>query len=124
MAEFWGGSGAKKSCSWCDQVSDPANYPPGTTVYIAEAYNCENCAYWKAQPLPANENILTLYQNLPKSFEGWSGIRTISCSDIKFIFDLYDVPDSLRDEYYMKLLFFHEALIDRAGREKDKVTKK
>jgi hypothetical protein len=117
VAEFWAKQSVEgkhaKDCDWCDNMANPDSFAPGTTVYIAEVYDCEHCEYWNSRLLPENENAIELYRSAPRNFEGWSGIRIISSSDIRFVFEIYGVPECLRDEYYWKILYFHETLINK-----------
>jgi hypothetical protein len=109
-----------KTCKWCEQVSDPDSFEAGARVMIEGAGDCEHCEYWNARPLPENENVISLYESLPKNFEGFSGFRIISVSDIAAIFDFYQVDLRLREEYYEKILFFHETLTKKILDEREK----
>ena len=115
MAE-WGVKGLGKSCEQCRSLLDLSGFEKGARVRVV--LDCENCPVMKARPLPENENIVILYNALPKNYDGFSGQRIVTASDIKFILELYEVPKELWSEYYHKLLFFHEQVLIALSREK------
>jgi len=113
-----------KTCEWCEQVNNPESFEAGAQAMIGDAGDCEHCEYWNARPIPENENVLFLYESLPKNYDGFSGIRLISASDIFTVFNFYGVVDELREEYYQKILFFHETLVGKILNEREKMESK
>ena len=120
MAE-WGVKGLGKSCEQCRSLLDPSGFEKGARVKVV--LDCENCPVSKARPLPENENIIILYEALPRNYDGITGRRIVTASDIKFILELYEVPRELWSEYYHKLLFFHEQVLLAVSREEERKTK-
>lgn len=118
MAE-WGAKRVKKTCEQCEKLANSVNFPKGVRARIAGVYECDTCEVTKHQPLPENENIVTLYNALPQNFDGYSGIRLISATDIKFVLELFEVYEDLWSDYYQKLLYFHSQYTERAIKERE-----
>lgn len=100
-----------KSCEQCEKLADPDNFPKGVAVKIPGVYDCENCIVMEYQPIPENQNVIDLYNALPQNYEGYSGLRQISATDIKFVLELFDVDKGLWDDYYQKIMYFHSELM-------------
>jgi len=116
-------SKTRKNCKLCAKLADPANYPKGAKVHIAGVYDCDNCPVMKALPIPENENIIELYNALPIQYCSVTRIRVISTSDIKFIFDLYQVPENLQFDYYTRLMYFFRIMTDSENKIREKTEK-
>lgn len=100
-----------KDCKQCEKLADPDNYPKGTAVRIPGIYDCENCIVMEYQPTLENQNVVDLYNALPQNYEGYSGLRQISATDIKFVLELFEVDKGLWSDYYQKLVYFHRELL-------------
>jgi len=103
----WAAKGTKKNCKDCKKLANPDSFQKGVRVRIAGVMDCENCEVTKSQPIESNENIIELYNALPENYDGFSGLRIISATDIKFVLELWDVSEGLWDGYYTRLLYFH-----------------
>jgi len=110
----------KRTCKDCERLADPKSYEAGARVRIAEVYDCENCEVTKTQPSLANYPVIELYNSLPRVFDGMSGALQFSTVDIKFVFSIFDVPQELWDEYYFKMMHFHECLLDAEAEKRKK----
>jgi len=116
-------STTRKNCKLCAKLANPANYPKGSKVRIAGVYDCENCPVMKAQPIPENENIIELYNALPLRYDPVTRIRIVTVEDIKFLFDIYQVPEDLQFDYFTRLTYFFRVMTDSALRMNEKLAK-
>ena len=73
--------------------------------------NCNNCPVVKAIPIPENENILDLYQELPQTFDSF-GNRVVDLNALKLIFDLNNISKELHTDYGRRILYFNSQLIE------------
>lgn len=110
MAEQSGRLGGKK-CEDCEKLSKLENFARGVKARIAGVYDCDNCEVTKSQPIWENENIIELYATLPNRFEGMTGAKYVTASDIKFVLELFDVPEELWLNYYLRLKFFCDEMV-------------
>ena len=117
MAE-WAAKSSKsrKNCKLCARLANPANYPKGARVRIAGVYDCDNCPVMEAQPIPENENIIELYNALPIRYNPITNIRVITTEDIKFLFNIYEVPKSLHFDYFTRLMYFFQAMVSNQSK--------
>jgi len=102
----------QKDCKKCEKLGDPDNYPKGVKVRIAGVYDCENCEVMEYQPIVENQNVVELYDALPQNYEGSSGLRQVSATDVKFILELFEVNKDLWYDYYQKIIYFHGELVN------------
>ena len=112
-----------KSCEQCDKLGNPDNFPKGVRARIKGVYDCEDCEVMKSQPIPENENAVALFEALPKVYDGMSGLQNITASDIKFVFEVWDVPEELYFDYYQKIVFLHLETIRAKLKAQEKKTK-
>jgi len=113
-----------KSCEQCEKLANPDNFPKGVRVRIEGVYDCENCEVFKSQPMPENENVVELYNALPKVYDGMSGMQIITASDIKFVFEVYDVHKDLYFDYYQKIVYLHSGIIEARSKVQEKERKR
>jgi hypothetical protein len=52
---------------------------------------------------------------LPPQYDGMSGFKMFSWTDVKGIFELFRIPRKVWDDYYMRLLHFHERFVHYRG---------
>jgi len=110
----------KRTCKECEQLANPKSYEAGARVRIEGVYDCANCEVTKAQPSLENYPVIELYNSLPRVFDGMSGALQFSATDIQFVFSLFDVPKEMWDEYYFKMMYFHECLLDAETKRRKK----
>lgn len=110
MAE-WAARKNKRTCKQCIKLADPKSFAKGSRVRIAKVFDCKNCEVTKARPLSANTNVLELYNALPRRFDS-SGIKVITAIDVKFVLELFEVPKGLWHDYYQRIIFFHNCLVE------------
>lgn len=118
------GGGGGLTCEQCEKLGSQDSFAKGSKVKIKGVYDCENCEIFKSQPIWENENILELYNALPSNFDGATGERLFSASDLKFLFELYEVPEELWYDYYQRILFLHNELLKLSRDKREKDTKK
>lgn len=106
----WGAKGSRKTCKQCRQLQDPKAFEDGAQVRIAGIGDCKNCEVMKNSPIERNENIVALYNALPR--EGGVTVR-----DMHSLFEIYEVPQELWFDYYQRLLFLHNTMLE--AREKE-----
>lgn len=111
-----------KDCETCEKLSDRKSFQAGSRVRFRP--DCKNCEVFKAQPIEENENILELYDALPRVYDPMSGLPVVTASDVEVIFKLYEVPEELRFDYFKKLLFYHGELVSAIRVAQDRETKK
>lgn len=92
-------------------MRDPDSFARGSAVKIFEAFDCDKCEVKKGQPIPENENILELYNSLPHNYDGYTGLRILDVTAIKFLFDVFDVDKDVKDDYYRKLVYLHGEIV-------------
>jgi len=99
----------------------PSSFPKGARVRLKELGDCSTCEVTLAEPLPCNRIILDFYELIP-TWDGWSGNKNFTVQDAKTLFEIFGVPRSLYDEYYQKLVFFHQQFVIAKGEidEKEK----
>jgi hypothetical protein len=121
----WAARGSKleKNCALCAKLANPANYPKGARVKIAGVYDCDNCPVMKAQPIPENENIIELYNALPVRYDPVTRTRIVTTADIKFIFNLYQIPENLQFDYYTRLMYFFRTMVINESKMVEKMAK-
>lgn len=103
----WEAKSVKKNCEDCEKLDNPDSFAKGVRAKIAGVFDCENCVVTEHLPIQENENIVILYNSLPQNYEGHTGIRIISTADIRFVLEIFSVPEELWDDYYQKILYFH-----------------
>jgi len=106
----WGAKGSRKTCKQCRQLQDPKAFEDGAQVKIAGVGDCKNCEVMKNSPITRNENIIALYNALPR--EGG-----VTVKDMHALFEIYEVPQELWFDYYQRLLFLHNTMLE--AREKE-----
>ena len=79
---------------------------------VAEAGDCERCEVFLSRPTDDNEIIVELYNLLPPNYDGFSGFRVLTLSDIIQMFDMFGVLQELREDYYRRLVYFHDEMMD------------
>jgi len=99
-----------RTCEECEKLGNKENLPKGARARFSGVYDCENCEIWEYVPLPENEVVLELYDLLPENYSG-AGARLVSASDIGLIFRIFDIPEELQEDYYRKLIFLHNQVI-------------
>jgi len=55
--------------------------------------------------------VLELYDQLPKSFDGWTGMLQVSAGDIMRVLEIVGIPAERHDDYFMRVAHFHEQLL-------------
>jgi len=103
-------------------LKTPSSFAKGSRVRLKELGDCKNCEVTLAEPLPCNEIILEIYGLIP-SWDGWSGNKNFSVQDIISLFKVFGISKNLWDEYYSKVLFFHQEYIN-ARSEYDEADRK
>ncbi len=109
----WGAKRNRKDCKKCKQLQKARSFEKGSKVKIAGLGDCENCEVMKNSPIERNENIIALYNSLPR--EGG-----VSVTDFHSLFDIYEIPQELRFDYYQRLLFLHNTIMDSREKEHKK----
>jgi len=120
MAVGWAKSEGK-SCEKCHKIRSGL---PKSKRDLFFPLDCENCYVNLSQPIADNEIIVDLYNLLPLNFSDWSGLRFITTSDIRFVFEIFDIPKKFWDDYYQRLTFLNNKLIEIQIDEEKKKTKK
>lgn len=101
----WGARGSRKTCKQCRKLQDPKAFEDGAQVKIAGIGDCKNCEVMKNSPIGRNENIVALYNALPS--EGGVTVR-----DMHALFEIYEIPKELWFDYYQRLLFLHNTIVE------------
>ena len=91
-------------------LASPESFLAGAVVYIDGLGDCANCEVTHSQPSLDNEVILELYDLLPKNYDGFTGMLMLSVVDVTGAFEVLGVPRARWDDYYMRLMYFHEEL--------------
>jgi len=117
----WATKSSKKDCELCAKLGSSTSFSKGAKVRIAEAFDCANCPVVKGQPIPDNENIIELYNALPDNYDPMTGRRIITATDIKILFDLYEVPKEIRLDYYSRIMYFYQQMIKASTKEREKL---
>ena len=112
----WGAKKNKKDCKRCKQLQKAGSFEKGSKVRIAGLGDCKECEVMKNNPIERNENIVALYNALPR--EGG-----VTVKDIHSLLEIYEIPQELRFDYYQRLLFLHNTMMDARDKEHKKVTK-
>jgi len=110
----WGAKANKKTCEDCKKLQDPKAFEQGAQVRIAGVGDCKNCEVMKNQPIARNENIVSLYNALPR--EGG-----VTVKDIYALFEIYEIPQVLQFDYYQRLIYLHNMMLDEREKEHKKV---
>jgi hypothetical protein len=111
----------KMTCELCEQLRDPSNFVAGAHVKIYERDDCDKCEVSRSQPISDNGVIMELYALLPSTYDAWSGFKVFHFSDVLAMFKMFEVHEELQDDYYLRLMYFHEQLMEAKNkREKDK----
>jgi len=110
----WGAKKNKKDCKICKQLQNPEAFEDGAQVRIAGIGDCKNCEVMKNQPIRENQNIVDLYNAMPR--EGG-----VTVKDMHSLFEIYDIPQELWFDYYQRLLFLHNTMSDARSKEYKKV---
>lgn len=97
-----------------------SSFPAGSQVRVAELGDCENCEVMRAQPSDDNEIILDAYVSLPANYDGWSGNKVIRYDEVIQVFEMLRMSPERYDDYYKRLMFFHERLITARAKEQEK----
>lgn len=100
---------AARSCEVCKLLQDSKSFARGSKVKIV--FDCKTCEARLAQPLVSNENIIAIYEALPANYSGLSEYKTIASEDIKFLFEIFDVPRTWWEDYYNRIMYFHFCFI-------------
>lgn len=119
----WAAKKSKRTCKQCRKLSNPKSFAKGSRVKIAWVFDCKNCEVTKARPSPDNSNILELYEALPRRFDS-AGIKVITASDIRFVFEVFEVARALWNDYYQRIVYFHNCLVDVYNKEREKELKR
>lgn len=106
----WGAKRNRKDCKKCRQLQKAGSFEKGSKVKIAGLGDCENCEVLKNGPSERNENIVSLYNALPR--EGG-----VSVTDFHALFEIYEIPQELRFDYYQRLLFLHNTIVNAKEKE-------
>lgn len=106
----WGAKKNRRDCKKCKQLQKAGSFEKGSKVKIAGLGDCENCEVMKNSPSERNENIVALYNALPR--EGG-----VTVTDFHALFEIYEIPQELRFDYYQRLLFLHNTIM--GAREKE-----
>ena len=109
----WGAKKNKKDCVKCRRMQKASSFERGARVRIAGLGDCKNCEVMKNSPIDTNENIVALYNALPR--EGG-----VTASGIHVLFEVFEIPQELRFDYYQRLTYLHNEMLG----SKDKVSKK
>ena len=120
----WLAKGTNKDCKTCQLLGKQSSFAKGTRVRIFEAFDCAKCEVTLNQPIQENENIIELYYALPQNYDGFSGFKIITASDIKFLFHLYEVQEGLWDDYYHRLMYFHRCFLEERQKTDEKKSDK
>jgi len=96
-----------KSCEDCKKLSDPDSFARGARVKIFEAGDCENCDVRKSAPITENENVIEIYDALLARYDGFSGLKVIGTTDVLAVMRMFEVPEELWDDYYLKIAYYH-----------------
>ena len=119
----WVSKKNKRNCETCLKFRSPNSFAKGSRVFIAEAFDCANCEVTLSQPIQENENIIELYYALPERYNAFSGIKEVTASDIKFLFQIYNIHKDLWEDYYNRLMFYHNILLDIKSKQDSKEQK-
>jgi len=111
-----------KSCKMCNMLTDPNAFQQGLSVFVASAADCDKCEVAKAFPLPSNEDILFLYASLPLNFDGMTGLRVVTASDIRVALEVLEIPQDLRSDYFGRLAYYHSKGVEAAAKRLDEKT--
>ena len=106
----WGAKKSRKDCKRCRQLQSPEAFEDGAQVRIAGVGDCKNCEVMKNQPIRENQNIVDLYNALPQ--EGGVAVK-----DVHALFEIYELPQELWFDYYQRLLFLHNTMVDAKDKE-------
>jgi hypothetical protein len=101
----------KKNCDLCKKFRDTNSFLAGAQVYIDGLGDCATCEVTNSQPSADNQIIIDLYDQLPKSFDGWTGMLQVSAGDIMHVLEVAGIPRERHDDYFMRIAFFHEQLL-------------
>ena len=104
-------------------LRNPQSFPKGTKLRLHDLENCGTCEVTLSQPLPQNETILVIYENIP-SYDSWSGNKNVSVRDILSLFNLFNINKELWEDYYQRILFFHTEFINARQAISDKKAKR
>jgi len=105
----------RKDCEACKKLRSPKSFPKGTNIRLLDLEDCRKCEVTLNSPLLSNEIILELYGDIP-CFDSWAGTKVFTITDLMNLFKLYDIPEVLHEEYYNKIVFFHQEYL--TGRSK------
>lgn len=111
MANQWA-KRSRKSCKTCAALRSPKSYARGTKLKIKALEDCSNCELILAQPSRANENIIELYSALPPVYGEWSGLKQVTAEGIRLVFELFEVGQEIQADYYNRITFFHQELME------------
>ena len=111
----------KKSCKECNRIR--GSVPEKHRDKLLEQ-ECLKCEVFLSQPNCDNEVILDLYNYIPHTYGEWSGSRILTASDIKFVFEVFEVPRELWDDYYERLMLLHNEITDFQAIQQEKESKK
>ena len=104
----------RKDCKTCVKLNDPKNFARGTNVKWQ--INCDDCEVTLAQPLMENENVVVLYGLLPSNYDGMSGFKTFSVTDILRLFELMNIDKKLYASYFRKINYLHKEFVEAIGK--------
>jgi hypothetical protein len=100
----------RKDCDKCVMLKTPSSFAKGSRVRLKELGDCKTCEVTLAEPLPCNQIILEIYGLIP-NWDGISGNKDFSVQDIISLFKMFGISKNLWDEYYQKLVFFHQEYV-------------
>ena len=115
----------RKDCEKCRQLRDASNYLAGAQVNVAEQLgDCAKCEVMRAQPSYDNEPILEAYVLLPSNYDGWTGSKVIRYEEVMKVFEMMKLSPDRYDDYYKRLMFFHEQLVSLRSQERERESKR
>jgi hypothetical protein len=80
--------------------------------------DCETCEVTISQPIPENEIILEAYELLPRNYDGFTGSKIIRLDEVREVFSMLGASPKRFDDLYMRLMYFHQELLDGVHRNK------
>ena len=114
----------RKDCKLCKTLANIDSYESGAQVFVGGLFDCENCIVAKSVPIPDNDIILDIYTSLPQNFDGMTGFKILTSQDIINILRVFEVDESLWYDYYNRLAYFHECIVNARSKKFDSKKKK
>jgi len=91
---------------------NPGAFGPDVQFRVEGVGDCGSCIVTRSQPNQDNEIIIELYDLLPKNYDGWTGAKVVSFADVVGLFKMFEVREELWDDYYLRLMYFHDQLFE------------